>query len=210
MQEKEWLGQYCFDDSDCQNLGGNDVWQDSAADSTDRCTEGTFTGMKHSPRKFIAVATLVVLLLTGCAATGPAFQPVANVDPGSGLVYVYRAKTFALGARAAYFYINDVNVFDLNADGYSWVSLPAGTYKLKQKWAADIWAKPVEVNLDVRPGETRYLSFETGVCASGYKEICLQWTLRSETAQVGQQAIVDKKFQENFGLTKMQEQLRAR
>lgn len=105
--------------------------------------------------------------------------------------------------------MNDVNVFDLNADGYSWVVLPSGTYKLKQKWAADIMAKPVEINLDVRPGETRYLSFQTGVCGGGYRLVCLEWSLRSETAAVGRQAIEDKKFQENFGQTKVTEQLRT-
>ncbi len=155
------------------------------------------------------LVSLIAIVLSGCAATGPVFTPVAPPDPDSAVVYIYRERTFAFGARAAYFYVNDVNVFDLNADGYSWLTLPAGRYKLRQTWALDIIPKPIEANVELKAGEIRYLSLSTGVCRGGYRlhEVCVERELRNQPPQVGRAAIADKHFQENFGMAKLKRQL---
>lgn len=146
---------------------------------------------------------LLVALLSGCAASGPIFKPPEDADPGNALVYIYRGTGVAFGARSAYFYVNDVNVFDLNQGGYSWVSLPPGNYRLKQSWPADIFAKSIELDLEVHAGETRYFSFETGTCQGGYREICLQWRFQGQSPDTGRLAIADKRFQQNFGASKL-------
>lgn len=152
---------------------------------------------------------LALACLTGCAATGPAFKPVENVDPNNALLYIYRSNTFGLGGRAAYFYVDDVNVFDLNIEGYSWVSLPPGSYKLKQKWGIDIIVKPIEMDLKVNPGETQYMSFETYGCNAGSGKICIEWVLRRVPPETGQRDIADKRFQENFGQAKLKDRLKS-
>lgn len=106
-----------------------------------------------------------------------------------------------LGGRSAYFYVNDINVFDLDRNGYSWVSVPAGTYKLTQKWPIDIMKGPIDITVDVKAGETRYFSFDTGSC--GGPGICIEWTLRPVDNGRATLQIADKKFQSNFGLEKL-------
>jgi hypothetical protein len=155
-------------------------------------------------RNFFCV---ILLFLTGCVATGPLFKPAENVDQDSAVLYVYRLKTWAASVRGAYFYINDVNVFDLNTDGYSWVSLPAGKYKLKQKWSPDMSTKNLELDVEVKAGGMYYFSFETGMCTAGYGSTCIEWRLRRQPESAGRAAIADKRFQENFGLSKLKSQL---
>lgn len=159
---------------------------------------------------FLPLMALVLAVLAGCAGQGPKFHPpgpvfeqVANRDPNRALIYIYRPVTFALGGRAAYFYINDVNVFDINIGGYSWVELPPGTYKLNQKWAFDVIAKSIEMNIAVKAGEVRYMSFQTGGCGSGGGQICISYTLQEQPELIAGPAIADKHFQDNFGLSKL-------
>ena len=151
---------------------------------------------------------LIVFTLSGCVATGPLFSPAPAPAANSAIVYIYREGGMALQARAAYFYVNDVNVFDLNAEGYSWITLPAGQHKLRQAWAVDMLAKPLNVDLYVKPGETKYISFQTGTCPAGYREICLQWEMREKPPHVGSIEIQNKRFQDNFGAEKLMRQTR--
>lgn len=153
---------------------------------------------------------IISVLLAGCAAKGPAFVPVQISDPDTATVYIYRRNNSVLRARAAYFYVNDVNVFDLRAAGYSWIALPAGKYTLRQAWGADmLLAKPIVAHLEVRPGQTRYYSFQTGLCEGGYAHVCLEWEIREETSDVGSREIQKMKFQNNFGAAKLAQQLRS-
>lgn len=151
---------------------------------------------------------LVVLLFTGCAAIGPAFTPAPD-EAGNGILYVYRGTNKAFGARSAYFYVNDINVFDLDRNGYSWVSLPSGTYKVTQKWPIDIMTKSIETTIEIRAGEARYISFDTGFCQGGFGTICMSWVLRQENKDKAMWQITDKKFQPNFGLEKLKAAIRT-
>lgn len=160
-------------------------------------------------KRIILLLLSVTALLAGCAASGPAFSPAHVSDPEAATVYIYRKPALALTARAAYFYVNDVNVFDLNSGGYSWVALPAGTFTLRQEWSFDMLAKPLVLTFETNPKQSRYFSFETNVCGAGYKEICLGWRLREERAEVGRTEIQAMKYQENFGASKLAQKLGA-
>lgn len=157
--------------------------------------------MKKFPLLFLCA------LLTGCAAIGPEFTPAQNSSPDAAIVYIYRKNAFALGARAAYFYIDDVNIFDLNTGNYSWVELPAGNYQLKQKWAFDMLARPLVVKLNVAPRQKKYFSFNTGICPDGYRQIC--WQLQEEPAEKGQIEIQTYKFQDNFGASNLMQKIKS-
>lgn len=153
---------------------------------------------------------LLVVFLSGCAATGSVYKPVENADAGNALVYIYRGTGFALGGRSAYFYVNDVNVFDLDSGGYSWVSLPPGRYKLRQSWPVDLMARSTEAQIEVRAGEIRYYSFQTGMCQGGYREVCVRWEFNAVAPDSGRAEIPNKRFQENFGSAKLRQQLAGR
>ncbi|MFZ6646151.1 DUF2846 domain-containing protein [Undibacterium sp. TJN25] len=158
-------------------------------------------------RIFFAIC---IFMLTGCAANGPAFSPVKSAEKNSGLLYFYRENQFRAGGRTAYFYVNDVNVFDLDRNGYSWITLPAGTYRLKQKWPVDITTKAIEGDIEVRAGETQYFSFRVGSCRNPdhwESGRCFGWELRKEQEATGMTDIEDKKFQENFGLAILKQKL---
>lgn len=169
--------------------------------------------MQVSLRKFIYAPIIAVALLGGCAATGPVFRPMEKVEPGNGLVYVYRVDTFAGGGRSTPLYVEDVHVFDLKAGGYSWLSLPAGKYKLRQELPWNLVTKSNELVLDVRSGETSFyaVSTATGSCLTGQPScIGICWTLRNVNAQVGRSEVADKRFQENTGLTQLRDTLKGR
>ena len=70
-------------------------------------------------------------------------------------------------------------------------------------------AKPLTTTLEVLPRQTRYFSFETNVCGSGYQAICLGWRLKEVTPEVGRGEIQAAKFQENFGAGKLAQRLGA-
>lgn len=152
----------------------------------------------------------ISLLLSACTATGSIYKPAENVDANKALVYVYRGTGFALSARSAYFYVDGVNVFDLDQGGYSWMALSPGRHKLRQKWPVDVITRPLEFEIDVRAGETRYFSFQTGGCQGSYNQICVQWELREQPRDVGAAAIVDKRFQENLGAAKLNMQAQVK
>lgn len=151
----------------------------------------------------LAIVAVAIALLSGCAARGPIYKPAEGVPASNGLVYVYRASGFAFGGRSASFYVDGVNVFGIRAGGYSWASLPPGHYKLKQTWPVDMFAKSVEIDLDVRAGETSYVSLETSVC--NFNTVC--WELRQQPPAIGEAAIADKKFQDNLDADELKAQL---
>lgn len=122
-------------------------------------------------------------------------------------MYVYRESGLGLGARSAYFYVNDINVFDLDRFGYSWVTLPPGHYKLRQSWPIDIMSKPTQIEIDLAQGETRYFSFGTEGCDGPSGGICIRYTLQEVPRGFGRASIADKRFQDNFGAGKLRQSL---
>jgi hypothetical protein len=146
---------------------------------------------------------VLVLFLSGCAASGPTFTPAEKLGPNEGLVYIHRDNGFGLGGRTAYFYINGVNIFDLDRKGYSWISLPAGHYTLRQKWPADVTPKSLSIELDIEAGQTRYFGFGTDLCS----DRCIQYELHEQQPSVGRATIAEKHFQPNFGAAKLREVL---
>jgi hypothetical protein len=88
-------------------------------------------------KRFITL--LLILLTSGCAATGLLFRAAPEPGQAESLVYIYRPSSFFLGGRDAYFYVNDVNVVNLSSAGYTWFHIPAGEYTLRQEWPFDIY-----------------------------------------------------------------------
>ncbi|PBI88576.1 hypothetical protein BKP43_33570 [Variovorax boronicumulans] len=158
-------------------------------------------------RKRALAYVLTAVLLAGCAnARGPTFRPAENIKPEDGVVYVYREEAFASGARSAYFYVDGVNVFNLDTGGYSWAALPPGSHKLRLEWAWDMLKKPVEMDISIRAGEAKYVALKTNTCMVPGNVTCLDVGLRETSAAIASQEIRSMAFQENFGL----ERLKAR
>lgn len=151
---------------------------------------------------------LIVLLLfalSGCTAIGPEYEKVAEVPENETVVYIYRDGSTPISARRAYFYINNINVFDLNKLGYSWVTLPEGEYELKQKWPFDVSIRSIKAPFSVSGSGERYLRFSVEMCRGG--PMCFRWILEEVSPDIARYEITKTKYQENFGLTKLKKSL---
>jgi hypothetical protein len=104
----------------------------------------------------------LALLLSGCAATGPAFSPVAPSNDRA-LVYIYRSGDYMFGARDTYFIVDNKAVAELSLSGYTYFYATPGKHVLEQEWPFDIAITPFihRARLDVewKAGETYYYKF---------------------------------------------------
>ena len=79
------------------------------------------------------IIILFCILLNGCSATGPVYQPADKPQGDMALVYFYRPSNFIWGGTKASFYIDDKKILALSNNGYSFIYLQEGEYTLKQK-----------------------------------------------------------------------------
>lgn len=147
---------------------------------------------------------LATIVLSGCAATGPAFTPAPVSNAKKALVYIYRVDSFALGGRDAYFYVDDQNVADLSRNGYTWFHAPAGKHELKQKWPVDVSLyKKLETSVNWESGHSYYYRFVTFSGESSYPTIKIHWHLSEVPAGVAMNEMQTSKLQEAFGASKL-------
>jgi hypothetical protein len=127
--------------------------------------------------KKIAILFLAVFL-SACAATGPIYQPAPPPAQQDALVYIYRTDGFVLGARDAYFYVNDFNIIDLSNQGYTWFHVPAGNHTLKQKWPFDVsfGLNTLRINKEHRPSQTYYYRLEIGAFPGMFAMFGYNWS----------------------------------
>lgn len=153
--------------------------------------------------RFLAVL-LTFLLLSGCAATGPAFTPAPHPDANAkqALVYIYRSDTFAFGGRDAYFYVNGVNVADLSRNGYTWFHAPAGTHQLVQKWPIDVSRQSLEGKVEWIAGETYYYKLLTD-SESSHPTLTLRWRLAAVSPGIAEAELRATKYQPAIGASKL-------
>ena len=152
-------------------------------------------------KEFIAICC--VLCISACAARGPVYTPAPTPAAADALVYIYRPGGFALGARDAYFYVDDVNVADLSAEGYTWFHLPAGEYTMRQKWPLDVTFGKKTLELRVRwlPGRMYFYRLDTSV-----RVPYVEWRLAEVPSDVAMTQIRNCKLQPAFGIEKLLEQ----
>ncbi|WP_222616381.1 DUF2846 domain-containing protein [Undibacterium umbellatum] len=164
---------------------------------------------------------LIAILLTACAAKGPAYQAAKAPENGNALVYIYRINTAAFGARDAYFYVDNKNIADLSVEGYTWFHVPAGEHKFEQKWPVDTLAgNPVRAKLQQiftrkaneenanrmtlsegyvnwEAGKTYYYRLATAL-PSVYPTLTMQWLLQEVTPEQALPELKKSKLQNSF------------
>ncbi|MFZ6870751.1 DUF2846 domain-containing protein [Undibacterium sp. Di27W] len=164
---------------------------------------------------------LISILLTACAATGPAYQAARAPENGKALIYVYRVKSFALGGRDAYFYVDGKNIADLSVEGYTWFQIPAGEHKFEQRWPADVPGSTNPVTAKIaqlfkkssddgsvekktlqqgyvnwEAGQTYYYRFGTNL--AGTSPMKIEWFLQEITAEQALPELKKTKLQNSF------------
>jgi hypothetical protein len=119
--------------------------------------------MKH------LVSAIAALCLSGCIASGPLYQDAPPPVAGKALIYVYRVRGLAFGLRQTWFYVDDVEVGELDGQGYTWAYVPAGVHRLKQEWPIDVtFGRTTDLVVNWEAGKTYYYRLETGI---GYRKI---------------------------------------
>lgn len=147
----------------------------------------------------LRLLVLSLLLLTGCAAQGPLFTHAPEPTSDNALIYIYRTPAFGLGGRDAYFYIDGKNIFDLSAEGYSYVYVSPGQHELTQKWPLDVaGGKTIAWTIDVKPGQTRYFWFSAGAGIAGITQVIsiqFNWKLDEVPKETALRHLATERFQ---------------
>lgn len=103
---------------------------------------------------------VVVLIASGCAATGKPFEPVAlpAADANKAVVYIYRPSAFAGSAISYTVNANKTPLFKLvNGGYYPYVTNPG---------EVEIWAETEaksSVTLDLKAGDRKYVKGTLGI-----------------------------------------------
>lgn len=107
----------------------------------------------------------VLLFMTGCAASGPAFQQQTATDGNQGTVYFYRIYSALGSAASPYIYIDGKYKGKLKPGGYLYFHLPEGSYEITlgsidgpdSNWN---WApEPYVFRLSIVAGESQFYKF---------------------------------------------------
>ena len=102
---------------------------------------------------------LSILLLSGCAATGASFTPVALSDDTHALIYVYRLESDTGELLdVPILYVNGERLSTMRPKGYTHVEVPAGETELKIADSAMgvRIATLGDVTFDAEAGQTYY------------------------------------------------------
>ena len=135
----------------------------------------------------LAGLSIGVLLVAGCATSGPAFQPVAKIPRGMAVIYIYRTPEFGGDALNYEVKAHERVVTTLRSGGYYPYAVTPGSVELWARTAArqssyrhatpppersdtdllrlkaiDDAAKSA-VTLDVKAGQVYYVKGEAGV-----------------------------------------------
>ncbi|WP_448556824.1 DUF2846 domain-containing protein [Thalassotalea montiporae] len=84
------------------------------------------------------IRIFLLTILIGCSASGPKFSPV-NTNKDDAVIYIYRVKNLASSFHSSDFYLDDKKVAELDNNGYSFVVVKPGIYKVRQVFPPN-WA----------------------------------------------------------------------
>jgi hypothetical protein len=103
---------------------------------------------------------LVAVILAGCAARGPLYQPVAVPD-GQAAIYVYRPHSNFQRAGWPNVYVDDKSLYALKNNSYGVSVVPAGRHEVKVSGSLlTNWAVPDStIVVDAKAGRSIYLRY---------------------------------------------------
>jgi uncharacterized protein DUF2846 len=116
-----------------------------------------------------AVGMGTLLLLAGCAATGPAFQEAGAAPKDKATVYVYRPSSLVNSGNAPNLFVNDVDHGQLWNAGYIPLSLPPGEISVVLKGDRWKWGlPPISTKARVEAGKSYYFRMGNTVDFADY------------------------------------------
>lgn len=113
--------------------------------------------MKNSHVIIWTIAVLMITL-TGCAATGPAYttvsQSIPEVNSNQSRLYFMRDSSFINGGLVARVHLNGERVADLNMGGFVYIDRPAGNIRIMID--APLNTGDAKGSLNAEAGQTYY------------------------------------------------------
>lgn len=76
---------------------------------------------------------LVILVISGCSATGPQFRPETSIENDYALVYLYRPSMLKGGGITPPVFIDNQELFDLPNNGYAVLKLTEGKHVIETR-----------------------------------------------------------------------------
>lgn len=144
---------------------------------------------------FLESAIMVLALFaTGCAASGPAFEPFTRRPAGEGILYVYRPAGSTIGrGETPYVEVDSTSRGMLKAGGYISMTLSPGehdvTVRQSMLFVPTIWHT---VTVAVAPGSVSYIRVDqrvTKIGTSGTFSAMQHISIEEVSAEEGQKEI---------------------
>jgi hypothetical protein len=131
-------------------------------------------------RRFSAVvASCAFLLVAGCAAPGKPAPPPRQASADDAQLIIYRTQAAHLSARSAHFYLDEVHVASLDPRTHTKLSVPAGQYRIGQKWSWDLGpGKDMSMPVSAAPGQRRYFRLHMAAARDFIVSKQYRWELR--------------------------------
>lgn len=112
------------------------------------------------------ILILLVLQLTGCAATGPLFTARPALEPSTSEIVVYRPDAFARGGVTYRVSLDEKHVANLQNAGYAVFSTEPGTHELEISASVFQNFKPLKASVKTVSGGRNYFRFSPHVSGS--------------------------------------------
>ncbi|MGF1736843.1 DUF2846 domain-containing protein [Photobacterium satsumensis] len=104
------------------------------------------------------IVCLLMILLSGCVATGPSFTKIIELEDDGSAIYLYRPSTIVNSGMAPDVYINGVKYSKLNDGGYQVYNLEPGSYQVVIDGNLLTWFHGrSEVNVNLLERQTVYI-----------------------------------------------------
>jgi hypothetical protein len=97
--------------------------------------------MLRSMNRLTVVATLVVM---GCSASGPRYQPAAMISPDFATVYVYRPNSPFQKGFSPDVYLNGRRAFPIVNSGYGVLTIAPGAHEIEVRYDSSAMAIEAE------------------------------------------------------------------
>ena len=102
----------------------------------------------------------IIILLTGCVATGPKFSDVQSSIDNKALIYIYRPFTPPI-ALSPTILINDIRVAELTNKGFFDIYLNPGVYTIQADWSTLSGVPDGKVQFNAESGKTYFVLVST-------------------------------------------------
>ena len=113
--------------------------------------------------KLTSLMLALVILLTGCAASGSQFSGVQAYGGNSATLYIFRQSKFVGGGECPAMYLSGTKVGCLKNGGYMRVQLQAGSHKLETRNRMLEMGPEPSINFSAKPGEIVFIEWTVSI-----------------------------------------------